>query len=232
MSINSLNRPKPGRHASLKIKICGVRDEKTLRWVLEAGADMVGFMHFAKSPRHVELPQIDRLIAKTGKSAQTVVVLVNPDDALVEKIDALKPDFIQLHSGETVARIQALHELSDTKIIKVLPVATAEDLSQVEAFDAKADRILLDAKPPKGASRPGGLGEVFDWNLLSVLDPAFEFMLSGGLSPDNVAEALRRVAPWGVDISSGVESAPGVKDEALIRAFIHNARQAEKANSP
>jgi len=222
---------QPGGRCPLQIKICGVREEETLRWVLEAGADMVGFMHFARSPRHVELPQIDRLIAKTGKSAQTVVVLVNPDDALVKKVDALKPDFVQLHGGETVARIQAIRELSDIKIIKVLPVATAEDLSQVEAFDAKADRILLDAKPPKGASRPGGLGEVFDWNLLSVLDPAFEFMLSGGLNPDNVGAAVTEVSPWGLDVSSGVESAPGVKDEALVRAFIHNARQAEKAKN-
>ncbi len=231
MSFNSLNRPKPERRAALKIKICGVKNQETLRWVLEAGADMVGFMHFAKSPRHVEPERIAQLIAKAGDAAHSVVVLVNPDDALVTQVSALKPDFIQLHGSETVARVQSIRGLSGAKIIKVLPVATADDLSEIGAYHQLADRILLDAKPPKGASRPGGLGEVFDWDLLLELDPAFEFMLSGGLSPDNVAEALGRVAPWGVDISSGVESAPGVKDEALVRAFIHNAREAEKAKN-
>ena len=232
MNINSGTRPERERSAALKIKICGIKNEETLRWVLEAGADMVGFMHFSKSPRHVEPNRIAQLIAKAGNAAHSVVVLVNPDDALVKKIGALKPGFIQLHGSETVARVQAIRELSGTKIIKVLPVATADDLSDIGAYRQVADRILLDAKPPKSATSPGGLGGVFDWNLLLELDPAIEFMLSGGLSPDNVAEAVRQVAPWGIDISSGVESALGVKDEALVRAFIHNARQAEKAKSP
>ncbi len=231
MSIGSRTGLKPERHAALKIKICGIRDEETLCQTIKAGADMVGFMHFARSPRHVEPERIAQLIASANHKTDTVVVLVNPDDALVKKISALKPDFIQLHGSETAERVQVVRELSGTKIIKVLPVATAEDLSDIEAFDAVADRILLDAKPPKDATRPGGLGEVFDWDLLLALDPAFEFMLSGGLNLENVAEAVRRVAPWGIDISSGVESAPGVKDETLVQAFIDNARAAEKAKN-
>ncbi|HHG90165.1 MAG TPA: phosphoribosylanthranilate isomerase [Devosia sp.] len=226
-----MNRPEPEGRAALKIKICGIRDEETLGQTIRAGADMVGFMHFTKSPRHLEPERIAQMIARADKKTKTVVVLVNPGDGLVKTISALKPDFIQLHGNETVARVQAVRKLSGTKIIKVLPVATAEDLSDIKAFNDVADRILLDAKPPKGASRPGGLGEVFDWNLLLELDPAFEFMLSGGLSPHNVAEAVRRVGPWGIDISSGVESAPGVKDMTLVGAFINNARAAEKAKN-
>ncbi len=217
----------------LKIKVCGISDAQSLNWAIEAGADLVGFVHFAKSPRHLEIEAIVTLIAmargQVESRVQSVVLLVDPDDGLVSKISALEPDHIQLHGHETTMRVAEIKGNTGAMLIKALPVGKPEDLSSIRAYSNIADTVLLDAKPPAEATRPGGLGKVFDWDMLKQLDPGIGFMLSGGLNPDNVAEAVARVKPRGVDVSSGVESAPGVKDEARIRAFIHNARQAEKA---
>jgi phosphoribosylanthranilate isomerase len=122
--------------------------------------------------------------------------------------------------------VETIRTDAGIEIIKALPIGTAADIAHIADYLEVADRILLDAKPPKGADRPGGLGESFDWSLLKALDPSVSFMLSGGLTPDNVAEAIRTVRPMGVDVSSGVESAPGVKDKRLVEAFIRNARAA------
>lgn len=210
----------------LTIKICGVRTPDMLEQTIAAGADMVGFVHFVRSPRHVDIETLQTLISQARGRIQTVVLLVNPDNSCVMEVAALSPDWIQLHGPETPHRVQAIREEAGIEIIKALPIGSKADVASVADFADVADLILLDAKPPKGAERPGGLGVAFDWNLLKLLDPELAFMLSGGLTPDTVAEAVRTVRPMGVDASSGLETAPGVKDAALIRAFIKNARGA------
>lgn len=210
----------------LTIKICGVRTPDILEQTIEAGADIVGFVHFVRSPRHVDIETLQTLISQARGRIQTAVLLVNPDNSCVMEVAALSPDWIQLHGPETPHRVQAIREEAGIEIIKALPIGSEADVASVADFADVADLILLDAKPPKGADRPGGLGVAFDWNLLKLLDPELAFMLSGGLTPDTVAEAVRTVRPMGVDASSGLETAPGVKDAALIRAFIRNARGA------
>lgn len=211
----------------LIVKICGIKTHDLLDAAIEAGADMVGFMHFQRSPRHVSIEDLAGLISAARGRAQSCVVLVNPDNSCVAEVAALGPDWIQLHGPETPHRVEAIRAEAGVEIMKALPIGSAEDVAQIAGFAEVADRILLDAKPPKGADRPGGLGESFDWRLLEGLDPSVPFMLSGGLTPANVAEAIRAVhPPCGVDVSSGVETAPGVKDSKLIEAFIRNARAA------
>jgi len=210
----------------LIIKICGIKTFAMLDAAIAAGADMIGFMHFARSPRHVPIDMLAELISAARGQVESCVVLVNPDNSSVAEVAALGPDWIQLHGPETPHRVETIRSDSGVEIMKALPIGTAEDVAQVAAFTDIADRILLDAKPPKGAVRPGGLGESFDWSLLKALDPSVPFMLSGGLTPDNVAEAVRTVSPFGIDVSSGVERAPGEKDKRLIEAFIRNARAA------
>ena len=211
---------------NLIIKICGIKTPQLLEATIEAGADMVGFMHFQRSSRHVSIEEIATLISEARGHIQTCVVLVNPDNSCVAEVAALGPDWIQLHGPETPHRVEAIRAEAGVEIMKALPIGSAEDVAHVADFIEVADRILLDAKPPKGADRPGGLGDTFDWSLLKALDPSIPFMLSGGLTPQTVADAIRTVRPFGVDVSSGVETAPGVKDKRLIEAFIRNARMA------
>lgn len=210
----------------LIIKICGIKTPDILDAAIAAGADMVGFVHFPRSPRHVSVEEIATLISLARGRVETCVLLVNPDNSTVAEIAALGPDWIQLHGPETPHRVGAIRAEAGVEIMKALPIGSAEDVTAVAAFVDVADRILVDAKPPKGADRPGGLGDTFDWNLLKGLDTSIAIMLSGGLTPETVAEAIAQVKPMGVDVSSGVESAPGVKDQRLIEAFIRNARAA------
>lgn len=211
------------------IKICGIRTHALLEATIEAGADMIGFMHFPRSPRHVDIDTLAELISEARGRAETCAVLVNPDNTLVAQIAALGPDWIQLHGPETPHRVEAIRAEAGVSIMKALPVGQADDLENLHAFDAVSDRLLLDAKPPRLAERPGGLGVSFDWTLLKPLDPGLSFMLSGGLTPATVGRAIAAVRPFGVDVSSGVETAPGVKDAGLIASFIANARQAAAA---
>ncbi len=206
------------------IKICGIRDARVLEAAIAAGADMVGFVHFAKSPRHLDLAGIAELISLVRGRVKSVVLLVDPDNSLIAKVAACAPDIIQLHGHETPARIDEIRLKTGIAVMKALAVASAEDLLALNAYTGHADHLLLDAKPAKGAKRPGGLGQIFDWSLLKALDGQVDYMLSGGLRPDNVAAAIKLVKPFGVDVSSGVEKAPGKKDVDLIRAFITNAR--------
>lgn len=210
----------------LIVKICGIKTHELLDATIAAGADMVGFMHFPRSPRHVSIDELGGLISASRGRIQSCVVLVNPDNSSVAEVAALGPDWIQLHGPETPHRVEAIRAEAGVEIIKALPIGSADDIARVAEFAAVADRILLDAKPPKGADRPGGLGESFDWALLEALDPSIPFMLSGGLTPENVANAIRQVKPSGIDASSGLETAPGVKNKMLIEAFIRNARAA------
>lgn len=211
----------------LIVKICGIKTYDLLEATIAAGADMVGFMHFTRSPRHVSIEELAGLISAARGRIESCVVLVNPDNSCVAEVAALGPDWIQLHGPETPHRVEAIRAEAGVEIMKALPIGSAEDIAHVADFVDVADRILLDAKPPKGADRPGGLGASFDWNLLGNLDPSIPFMLSGGLTPDNVADAVRTVKPMGIDASSGLETAPGVKSKKLIEAFIRNARMAQ-----
>lgn len=207
----------------LKIKICGLKTPELVDVAVDAGADMIGFVHFGKSPRHIEQDQIGALINHLGNRAQSVVLLVNPDNETLLAIDALRPHFIQLHGGESEERVKEIKELVNAKLIKALPVGTIDDLAPVSSFAPLADLILLDAKPPQNSDIPGGNGEVFDWSLLNALDPSLKFMLSGGLDVDNVADAVKQIRPFAIDVSSGVERARGEKDAEKIRRFISRA---------
>jgi phosphoribosylanthranilate isomerase len=214
---------------SLIVKICGLSTPETLDAALVGGADMVGFVFFPPSPRHVTL-DVARALGKQAKGRAVKVALsVDADDADLENsIDALKPDIMQLHGKESVARVRDIKQKFGLPVMKALAVETKADLAALSGYAAVCDRILFDAKAPQDATRPGGLGAVFDWRVLEGLDLKLPFMVSGGLNAANVAEALRITRAGGVDISSGVESAPGIKDPEMIRAFIRAARATEE----
>ena len=213
----------------LIVKICGLSTPETLEAALAAGADMVGFVFFPPSPRHLSLAVARDLGRQVGGRARKVALSVDADDALLEgAISALQPDILQLHGKETVARLRDIKQKFTLPVMKAIAVETAADLAALPGYAAVADRILFDARAPKGATRPGGLGAVFDWHVLEKLDLKLPFMVSGGLSAANVAEAVRVTRAGGVDVSSGVERAPGVKDAEMIRAFVGAARATEE----
>ena len=208
-----------------EIKICGLSTPEPLDAALGAGADWVGFVRYARSPRHVEL-EAARVLSRQAKGrAGRVVLLVDPDDAaLAAAIEAIAPDLIQLHGRESPERVAEIRAATGLPVMKALGIAGAADLAAIPAYAAVADRLLLDAKAPPGAALPGGNGVSFDWSLLAGADLPAGLMLSGGLGPENVAEALARTGLRAVDVSSGVESAPGIKDPARIAAFVTAAR--------
>jgi len=211
----------------LLVKICGLSTLEALDVALEAGADMVGFVFFPPSPRNVSFEAARALGLRVRGRAQKVALTVDADDALLEAVaDALQPDLLQLHGKETPARVLALRKRFGLPLMKAIAVESATDLAAVAEYAAVADRLLFDARAPREATRPGGLGISFDWRLLEKLDPGVPFMLSGGLDASNVGDALRITRAPGVDVSSGVERAPGEKDPDKIRAFIRAARQA------
>jgi phosphoribosylanthranilate isomerase len=210
------------------VKICGLKTPEALDVALEAGADLVGFVFFPPSPRNVGYESARALGARVRGRAQKVALSVDAsDDQLAANIEALKPDLIQLHGQETPERVVMVRTRFGLPVIKALPIAERADLSPIRLYDKVADRLLFDARAPREATRPGGLGKSFDWRLLENLRTGVPFMLSGGLDADNVGEALRITAAPAVDVSSGVERAPGVKDADKIRAFIRAARAAE-----
>jgi phosphoribosylanthranilate isomerase len=216
----------------LQIKICGLTTAETMAAALEAGADIVALNFFPKSPRFAT-PAVARALADQARGRATLAaLLVDPDDAAVDAaMAAASPDLLQLHGSETPERCAAIAARTGRPVMKAFGVAGPEDLAVVPAYRPQGVRLLLDAKPPKDAAYPGGHGRAFDWTILQGLDPAMPFMLSGGLTPETVGAAIRTVRGFGlslagVDVSSGVESAPGVKDGAKIRAFVENARKA------
>jgi phosphoribosylanthranilate isomerase len=214
---------------SLLVKICGLSTRETLDIALDAGADMVGFVFFPPSPRHLSLEVARDLGKQVRRRAVKVALTVDADDATLSNIvEALQPDILQLHGKETVARLRDIKQKFGIELMKAIAVESAADLASLPGYAAAADRILFDARPPKGATRPGGLGTMFDWHLLENLDSKTPFMVSGGLNADNVAQALRITRAGGVDVSSGVEREPGVKDGEMIRAFIRAARASEE----
>jgi phosphoribosylanthranilate isomerase len=211
------------------VKICGFSTHDTLDAALAAGTDMVGFVFFPASPRHVEFPAARELGRQAAGRTAKVALTVDPDDALLAQvIDALQPDLLQLHGSESAARVRDIRQNFGLPVMKAVAIATAADLAALPAYAAVADRILFDARPPKGATRPGGLGASFDWQLLRDLDLRVPFMVSGGVNARNVAEALRITRAGGVDVSSGVESAAGIKDPDMIRDFVRAARASQE----
>lgn len=219
---------------TLEIKICGLRTIEAVEAALAAGANLIGFVFFPKSPRHVSLDEAARLAEIARGRARIVALVVDADDAGLAAIaERLRPDLIQLHGHEGPERVAAIRAATGVAVMKALPIAEEADLAAVPAFATVADRLLFDAKPPKSPDAlPGGNGLPFDWRLVADLDPGRPIMLSGGLTPENVAEAIAATGVGAVDVSSGVERAPGVKDPARIRAFIENARAAERRRDP
>jgi phosphoribosylanthranilate isomerase len=210
---------------SLIVKICGLSTRETLDVALDAGADMVGFVFFPPSPRHLSLEAARDLGKQVNRRASKVALTVDADDStLANIVEALQPDILQLHGKESVARLRDIKQKFGLQVMKVVAVESSADLAPLPGYDGIADRILFDARAPRQASRPGGLGAVFDWHLLEKLDLKLPFMVSGGLHAGNVAEAVRVTRAGGVDVSSGVERTLGVKDPEMIRAFIRAAR--------
>jgi phosphoribosylanthranilate isomerase len=215
---------------SLLVKICGLKTPEALDVALESGADLVGFVFFPPSPRHLALAAAHALGERVSGRAGKVALTVDADDeTLCDVVEALKPDMLQLHGKETAERVTALRARFGLPVMKAIPVATKGDIARIDLYKKVADRLIFDARAPQDATRPGGLGQPFDWTLLKGIDPGIPFMLSGGLDAGNVADALRITRAPGVDVSSGVECAPGEKDPDKIRAFIRAARLAEAA---
>ena len=215
---------------SLLIKICGLRTPEALDAALAAGADLVGFVFFPASPRHVSFELAHALARRARGRAQKVALSVDAgDEELAASIEALGPDLLQLHGKEPPDRVAAVRKRFGLPVMKALPIAEWADLALIRLYDKVADHLIFDARATGEATRPGGLGRSFDWRLLDALAVKVPFMLSGGLHAGNVAEALRITASPGVDVSSGVERTPGEKDADKIRAFIAAAREAAGA---
>lgn len=204
-----------------RAKICGLTTPETLDAALTGGAAFVGAVVFPKSPRHIDPLHAATLFERARNRAKVVAVTVDADDALLTEIALiLKPDLIQLHGSETPERAAQVRTLTGAGIIRALSVRTAADIDAAAAWAPVVDHLMFDAKPPEGSALPGGVGAVFDWTLLAGRAFARPWFLAGGLNPANVAEAVRITGAPLVDVSSGVESAPGVKDPTLIGAFL------------
>jgi phosphoribosylanthranilate isomerase len=212
---------------TIDIKICGLKTAETLDVALEAGADFVGFVFFPPSPRHLGFEAARLLGERVRGRARKVALSVDADnDWLAASIEALKPDLLQLHGREPPERVAAVRSRFGLPVMKALPIENRADLSPIRLYAKVADRLIFDARAPREATRPGGLGKSFDWHLLEGVDCSVPFMLSGGLDAANVIEALRITRAGGVDVSSGIERAPGEKDPDKIRAFVRAVRQA------
>jgi phosphoribosylanthranilate isomerase len=207
------------------VKICGLSTADTLHAALDAGADMVGFVFFERSPRFVGLDHARELAAEARGRAKIVALSVDASDrALAAIVARVSPDILQLHGAESPARVAEIRRQFGVAAMKALGVADAGDFDKALEFEDAADCLLIDAKPPRGATRPGGNGAPFDWRLARGFAPKKPWLLSGGLEPGNVGEAIVLSGARGVDVSSGVESAPGVKDIGKITAFVAAAR--------
>ncbi len=206
------------------VKICGLRDAQSVDAAVSAGARFTGFVFFPKSPRNVSIADAAALTAAVPPGIARVGLFVNPDDASLSQVLAEVPlDMIQLHGTETSQRVAEVKALTGLPVIKAVGIAAPDDLDQLWDYGLVADMLLVDAKPAPGAQLPGGNGLAFDWRLLVGRKWLKPWMLAGGLKPDNVAEAIRLTGAPAVDVSSGVESAPGIKDHDLIRAFLKAA---------
>lgn len=210
-------------------KICGITTPEALEAAIAGGADYIGLVFCAKSPRHLEIDKAKQLASRARGRVKIVALTVDADDeALQEIVDEVSPDILQLHGHEAPARVAAIRQRFGRDVIKAIPVATADDADKARDFAGAADLILFDAKAPAGAELPGGNGRAFDWTVLDGVSGGLPFMLSGGLQPENVAEAIALTHPVAVDVSSGVESAPGVKDPDRILRFLRAVKTAKQ----
>ena len=211
-----------------QVKICGLKTAEAVDRAVALGASHVGFIFFPKSPRNIEPDDAGRIADRIRGQAKIVAVTVNADnDELDEIVSALNPDILQLHGSEDAERLLTVKAMYGLPVMKALSVREASDLEKIDAYIGIADRFLFDAKPPKGSDLPGGNGVSFDWKLLDALDGSVDYMLSGGLNAENIGEAMAQTSARAIDISSGVESAPGVKDLKLMESFFNAVRQAE-----
>ncbi len=211
--------------ADIRVKICGLTAPDHVRAAVDAGTGYVGFVFFPKSPRHVEPQTAATLAQQVPAGVAKVALTVNATDEDLDHILSIVPlDMLQLHGKESPERVQQVRDRFGLPVMKAIGVAEAEDLAAIDLYSDVADQLLIDAKPPRNAELPGGNGLSFDWRLLAGRKYwRRPWMLAGGLTPDNVAEAVRMTGAQQVDVSSGVESSPGVKDAGLIRAFIDAA---------
>ena len=212
---------------TVEVKICGLKTAATMQAALDAGADYVGLVFYPPSPRNVTLEAAGDLADLARDRAKIVALVVDADDGLIDRIMPwIAPDVLQLHGSENPARVAEIKRRTGCAVMKAIKVETASDAAHALDYAGIADLILFDAKAPKGALLPGGNGIAFDWTALDDVKDKVAYMLSGGLTPATVADAIRRTGATRVDVSSGVESSPGEKDETLIRAFIANAKAA------
>jgi phosphoribosylanthranilate isomerase len=229
-SLQPTRKLKLEANVSTRVKICGIRTAEAMAVALDAGADDVGLVFFPPSPRNIDLATARVLAHQARGRARIVALTVDADDALLaDIIEAIGPGLLQLHGSETPDRVSEIRRRHGIPVMKAIKVATSEDAVEALAFAEGAELVLFDARPPKGADRPGGHGAVFDWHALGAVKNKVPYMLSGGLTPENVGEAIRSTGARAVDVSSGVESAPGVKDATRIRAFITAVRAACRA---
>ncbi len=211
----------------IKVKICGLTDPNHVAATVAAGADYLGFNFFPKSPRYVSFEKAAELVAKVPDDVMNVALVVNADDDALQSLLTTAPmDILQLHGSETPERVAEVRTRFGLPVMKAIGIGSAEDLPQIDRYSAVADIILVDAKPPKGADRPGGNAVSFDWSLIAGRDWTVPWLLAGGLTKDTVADAIAQSGATQVDVSSGVESAPGVKDAELVKAFITAAHTA------
>jgi phosphoribosylanthranilate isomerase len=219
---------------AVRVKICGLRQPSDVEAAARAGAAYAGFVFFAKSPRHLAVSEAAALMGDAPPGLCKVALVVDPDDALIDALMADVPiDMLQLHGHEAPERVRAIRARSGLPVMKAVGIASADDLPALDAHVQVADQILVDAKPPRGADLPGGNGLAFDWRLIAGRRWPVPWMLAGGLTPDNVAEAIRLTGAAQVDVSSGVERAPGEKDPARIADFVAAAnRSGPRADPP
>jgi len=210
------------------VKICGLNSVEALDAALSAGADLVGFVRYPRSPRHLGLDEAGTLSGRAkGKALRVALTVDASDEELSNIVAAIDPDILQLHGDEAPARVAAIRARFGRPVMKAVGIAEENDLGALARYAEVADRLLLDAKPPKNAEAlPGGNGLAFDWRLVAGLDPALAIMLSGGLAPDNVAAAIELTGARALDVSSGVERRPGEKDPEKIERFVRAARAA------
>ncbi len=215
---------------SIQVKICGITTASAADAAVRAGADIAGLMFHEKSPRHVVPALASSLAERMRGRIRIAVVMVDPvDEVLGGIVKSLKPDFVQLHGRETPARVAAIRSAFGVQVIKVISVAEAADFADVARYEAVADMLMFDAKPPAGASREGGHGAAFDWQIMNGRKFSRPWLLAGGLNADNVARAIRLTEAPGVDVSSGVETSPGIKSPELIAQFTVAAKAARYA---
>ncbi|MBS0239378.1 MAG: phosphoribosylanthranilate isomerase [Proteobacteria bacterium] len=213
-----------------RAKICGITTSEALDAAISGGAEYIGLVFFPKSPRHLDIAKAKGLAERARGKARIVALTVDADDAaLREIVEEVAPDILQLHGKEAPSRVASIKKQFGREVIKAIAVATADDVAQARGYADVADLILFDAKAPPGAPLPGGNGRTFDWHALDGVAETLPFMLSGGLGPDNVADAIALTHPLAVDVSSGVESAPGIKDPEQIRRFLLAVKAAKQA---